>query len=188
MMTRATLSFVFTLFLSLLGLSCTARPSEAMARGGDQVRAQSPSDPSVEQHTQPIRQIDAAYMRAHVYDYRESPDEFVFKGLHPAVILFYSERDEASRSLLPKVEAIAKRYASKISVYGVNIAREPELADLYGLRTGQHEDTALSEGGSRVPRVPMLLFIPLEGIPQQVVGDLSLDYLERAIAEVYRES
>ena len=180
MMTRATLSFVFTLFLSLLGLSCTARPSETMTRGGDQARAQSPSDPSVEQCTQPIRQIDAAYMRAHVYDYRESPDEFVFKGLHPTVILFYSERDEASRSLLPKVEAIAKRYASKISVYGVNIAREPELADLYGLRTGQHEDAALSEGGSRVPRVPMLLFIPLEGVPQQVVGDLSLDYLERA--------
>ena len=178
-MTRAIHSLVLTLLTLLLGLSCTARPSETMSRGSNQARAQSP--------TEPIRQIDASYMRDHVYDYRESPDEFVFKGLHPAVILFYAEGDEASRSLLPKVEAVAKRYASKIDVYGVNISRESELADLYGLRMGSVGHSSQPEGTEHVATIPMLLFIPLEGIPQQVVGDLSLDYIERAIAEVYRE-
>lgn len=187
MMTRAIHSLVLTLLTLLLGLSCTARPSETMSRGSNQARAQSPTVPMAEQRTQPIRQIDASYMRDHVYDYRESPDEFVFKGLHPAVILFYAEGDEASRSLLPKVEAVAKRYASKIDVYGVNISRESELADLYGLRMGSVGHSSQPEGTEHVATIPMLLFIPLEGIPQQVVGDLSLDYIERAIAEVYRE-
>ena len=85
MMTRAIHSLVLTLLTLLLGLSCTARPSETMSRGNNQARAQSPTEPMAEQRTQPIRQIDASFMRDHVYDSREAPDEFVFKGLLRAV-------------------------------------------------------------------------------------------------------
>ena len=71
-------------------------------------------------------------------------------------------------------------------VADVEVSRE-ELADLYGLRMGSVGHSSQPEGTELVATIPMLLFIPLEGIPQQVVGDLSLDYIERAIAEVYRE-
>ena len=97
------------------------------------------------------------------------PNTFVFKGSRPAIIDFYADWCGPCRSLAPKLEAAAKKYAGKVDVYKVNVDNEAELAQIFGVRS-----------------IPMVLFIPMKGTPIQTVGDLTADQIEETIAQIYK--
>ena len=118
-----------------------------------------------------IKHIDAAYMRKFIWDYKEEPTKFVFKGSRPAIVDFYADWCGPCRRLGPKLEAVAKKYAGKIDVYKINVDKEPELANIFGVQS-----------------IPMCLFIPMKGTPIQTLGDLAPDQIEESISQIYPDA
>ncbi len=116
-----------------------------------------------------IKHITAKYMRDHIYDYKENPTKFVFKGERPAVLDFYADWCGPCRQLSPKIAKLAEKYKGQVDFYKVNVDDEGELARIFGVRS-----------------IPMLLFIPVEGTPMQTVGGLSMEQLEESLAKIIK--
>lgn len=142
--------------------ACNPSSSQANNQEASAEKKEKVSEPS------PVKHIDAAFLRKNIWDYKEEPAKFVFKGQRPAILDFYADWCGPCRSLGPKLEAAAKKYAGKIDVYKINVDKEPELANIFGVRS-----------------IPMVLFVPMQGVPIQTVGDLSPDEIEQSIAQIY---
>lgn len=142
-----------------LGISsaCSSNTAKAETQQGQEA---SPS---------PIKTIDAKYMREHIFDYRENPTKFVFKGKKPAVLDFYADWCGPCRQLSPRLEEIAKKYQGQVDVYKINIDNEEELARVFGVRS-----------------IPMLLFIPMNETPIQHSGALSKEQLDKAFQQIIK--
>lgn len=104
--------------------------------------------------------------RAGVYDYRESPKEFKYKGKLPAIVDFYADWCRPCRMFAPILEEVAKTYKGQIKVYKVNIDKEPELAQVFGVQS-----------------IPTLLFIPVGKQPAIQPGLLQKEQLEQIVKE-----
>lgn len=159
--------------LLMVGLSLVLA-SSAMGCANGQSQTSNSTTATVEQAPQGektkeslVRHIDAKFMREHIFDYKASPNKFVFKGKKPAVLDFYADWCGPCRQLSPRIEALAKKYAGQIDVYKINIDNEAELARVFGVQS-----------------IPMLLFIGTDGsTPTVSQGALSTENLE---AEVNR--
>ena len=151
--------------------ACTAKASSNAASASTETTAAAPSEEAAADDKAAegaIKHIDADFLRKYIWDYKEEPSKFVFKGSRPAIIDFYADWCGPCRSLGPKLEAAAKKYAGKIDVYKVNVDKESGLANIFGVKS-----------------IPMVLFIPMQGIPIQTVGDLSAEQIEETIAQIY---
>jgi thioredoxin 1 len=83
-----------------------------------------------------------------VMDYEKNPEKWIFKGELPCLIDFYADWCAPCRITAPILEELAEEYAGKINIYKVDIQREQELAQVFGI-TG----------------IPAFLYCPLEGNP-----------------------
>lgn len=158
--------------LSLVLLSasiCTAFACSTSTSKASNQEATAEKADKQEAAASPVQHIDAAFLRKNIWDYKEDPSKFVFKGQRPAILDFYADWCGPCRSLGPKLEAAAKKYAGKIDVYKINVDKESELAQIFGVRS-----------------IPMVLFVPMQGIPIQTVGDLSPEQIEETIAQIYK--
>ena len=88
-----------------------------------------------------------------VMDLESNPGEWKFLGDKPALIDFYAPWCGPCKSLLPRLDELAKEYEGKVDIYKVNVESEQQLADEFGIRS-----------------IPTLLFIPTEGLPQTRLG------------------
>ena len=114
-----------------------------------------------------ILHINANYMRDHIYDFEAHPDTFIYKGDKPAVIDFYADWCRPCRQLAPKLQEVADRYADQLIVYKVNVDENPQLAALFGVQS-----------------IPMVLFVPLDDLPYQSLGDLPMDHIEGLLGKI----
>ncbi len=114
-----------------------------------------------------IIEIDATYLKEHIYDYEANPNQFVYKGDKPAIIDFYATWCGPCRALAPKLEATAKNNASNLVVYKIDIDKNPELATHFGIQS-----------------VPTLLFVPLKGMPYLSKGNLPLEYINQMVGKI----
>lgn len=156
--------------LALPSLACSSR-GQAQAATTAQEEAPVEANPKKKEATEEIvRHIDAAFMRANIFDYKENPTKFEFKGTRPAILDFYADWCPPCRRLSPKLTKLAEKYQGKVDVYKINVDKEEELARVFGVRS-----------------IPMLLFIPMEGTPIQTQGDLTEEMLEETIAKILAE-
>ena len=114
-----------------------------------------------------IQHINANYMREHIYDFEAHPDTFVYKGDKPAIIDFYADWCRPCRQLAPKLQKVADQYADQLVVYKVNVDENPQLAALFGVQS-----------------IPMVLFVPLDDLPYQSLGDLPMDHIEGLLGKI----
>lgn len=157
--------------LSLIALAQTSLVA-CDATASNQTKA---TDTQTKEQTKATRNIDAKFMREHIFDYKANPTQFVFKGQRPAIVDFYADWCGPCRQLSPRLEALAKKYAGKIDVYKVNVDNESELASVFGVRS-----------------IPMLLFIGMDGampsVSQGALGDKELESeAQRLLATVKAE-
>ena len=144
--------------------ACTAKASSNAASASTETTAAAPSEETAADDKAAegaIKHIDAAYLRKYIWDYKEEPSKFVFKGSRPAILDFYADWCGPCRKLSPKLEAIAKKYVDK----------EADLANIFGVKS-----------------IPMCLFIPMQGTPIQTVGDLTPDQIEETIKQIYSDA
>lgn len=88
-----------------------------------------------------------------VADYEQKPDEWNFLGERPALIDFYASWCGPCKMLSPVIDELAEEYEGKVDIYKVNVDDEEELSALFNIRT-----------------IPTLIFIPLKGVPERVMG------------------
>ncbi len=90
---------------------------------------------------------------AQIWDYKSSPQAWVYKGDKPAIIDFYADWCGPCKIASPILEEISKEYAGKINVYKINTDNEKELAQVFG-----------------ISGIPAFLYIPLKGKPAMTSG------------------
>ena len=104
--------------------------------------------------------------KANIYNYPMN-QQWKYEGKLPAIVDFYATWCGPCKKLSPLLEDLAQKYAGKIIVYRVDVDAEQQLAQSMGISS-----------------MPTLLFIPANGQPQQSVGLVSAEILEKMINEI----
>ena len=102
-----------------------------------------------------------------VADYEKNPNEWKYLGNRPAIIDFYADWCGPCKMIAPSLEQLAKEYAGQINIYKVDVDKETELAQAFGIQG-----------------IPALLYIPMEGKPQMLQGAMPKDQLKEKIESI----
>ena len=108
----------------------------------------------------PVHITKADFLKK-IYNYEASPNEWKYLGDKPAIIDFYADWCGPCKMIAPSLEQLAKEYAGKIDIYKVDVDKETELAQVFGIQG-----------------IPALLYIPMTGKPQMLQGALPKDQLK----------
>lgn len=113
-----------------------------------------------------VTYLSTADFRLKIMDYTVHQTEWVFEGERPAVIDFYTTWCGPCKMMAPIVEETAKAYAGKVDFYKVDIEKEQELAQTFGIQS-----------------IPTFLFIPAKGKPTMQMGAMSKETFEKMVDE-----
>lgn len=102
-----------------------------------------------------------------VSNYEKDPTTWNYLGDKPCIIDFYATWCGPCKRLAPILEEISKEYKGKIYVYKIDIDKEKELAQTWGIRS-----------------VPTLFFCPMESEPQMAKGLLPKKTIIEAIETI----
>ena len=114
----------------------------------------------------PVHITKADFLKK-IYNYEASPNEWKYLGDKPAIIDFYADWCGPCKMIAPSLEQLAKEYAGKIDIYKVDVDKETELAQVFGIQG-----------------IPALLYIPMTGKPQMLQGALPKDQLKEKIETI----
>lgn len=104
--------------------------------------------------------------KENVFDY-ETNKEWNYRGDLPAIVDFYADWCGPCKMVAPILDRLSKKYEGKIHVYKVDTEAEPELSGMFGIQS-----------------IPTILFIPMKGEPQAVMGALPEKEFERVITDL----
>ena len=102
-----------------------------------------------------------------VANYETNPTEWKYLGDKPALIDFYASWCGPCKALAPVLEELAAEYGDSVAIYKVNTEKEPELSAAFGIRS-----------------IPLLLFVPMDGLPQMARGAMSKADFRQTIDEI----
>jgi thioredoxin 1 len=114
---------------------------------------QASADPASPENEGKVVYLNTEDFRKLVWDYKQTPDTFVFKGDRPVIIDFYADWCRPCKLVAPIMEELAQEYKGKITIYKVNTDMERELSSTFQIRS-----------------IPAILYVPKEGKPQMSVG------------------
>lgn len=100
-----------------------------------------------------------------VWDYKNSPEQFTYKGDKPCIIDFYADWCGPCRILGKNLATVADRYKEQIIIYKIDIdnPQNAGLASFFGIRS-----------------IPYILFIDTQEINSHT-GSLSVEQLDEII-------
>ena len=143
----------------LLTISCgNSKSSPEASAATNPVKPGTSSD-----NDKPIQMTKALFI-ANVSDYEKNPDNWSYKGSRPCVIDFYADWCRPCKMVAPLMDGFASTYKGEVDIYKVNVDKERELAELFGIKS-----------------IPTVIFCPMEGKPQMAQGALSKDDYDKII-------
>jgi thioredoxin len=101
-----------------------------------------------------------------VWNYNNSPQDWVYEGDLPAVIDFYADWCGPCKRVAPIMEKLAKDYNGKVVIYKVDTDANRELSSVFGIRS-----------------IPSVLFIPKSGKPAMQPGAMQEEQYKQIIEE-----
>lgn len=102
--------------------------------------------------------------RTQVFDYKSGSEAWEYLGEKPAIIDFYADWCGPCRAIAPILKELAETYKDSITIYKVNVDKERALAGWAGIQS-----------------IPAVLFVPMEGQPQMMVGQQPKEFYIEAI-------
>lgn len=102
-----------------------------------------------------------------IANYEQNTKEWIFLGDKPALIDFYASWCGPCKRLSPILDEFANEYAGKIDIYKIDVDKEEELSNFFGIRT-----------------VPTLLFAPIDNKPQMMLGVMTKSELKSKIDSI----
>ena len=102
-----------------------------------------------------------------IYDFEKNPKAWTFIGDKPCVIDFYADWCRPCKLVAPIMAEFSQTYKGQITIYKVDVDKEKELAQYFGIQS-----------------IPTVFFCPAEGDPQMTQGALSKETYEKVITEV----
>ena len=98
-----------------------------------------------------VTELDSKSFKTTVYDITK--DGLDYLGKKPAIVDFTATWCGPCKRLSPILEELAKEYKGKIVIYKVDVDKCEDLARAFNISS-----------------IPALLFIPMEGQPEMIVG------------------
>jgi thioredoxin len=114
-----------------------------------------------------VIQLTNAVFLDKVYDYKQNPKKWVFKGDKPCIIDFYADWCRPCKMVAPIMEEFSEKYKGQVVIYRVNVDQERELAQFFGIQS-----------------IPTVFFCPATGDPQMTQGALPKETYEKALTEL----
>lgn len=102
-----------------------------------------------------------------IMDFEAIKDDWKFQGQLPAILKFTASWCLPCKTLTPILEELSIDYKEKINIYEIDIENESELSSMFGIRS-----------------VPSMLFCPIVGEPQMVIGLLPKNTIINTIEEI----
>lgn len=99
--------------------------------------------------------LNKADFLSKVYNYEKNQTQWVYEGNKPCIIDFYADWCGPCKKVAPILKELAAQYKEQIIIYKVNVDKEKELAQAFGIQS-----------------IPTILFIPINGKPQLAQGAL----------------
>jgi thioredoxin len=100
-----------------------------------------------------VNKLTSESFQKFIWNYKTSPNEWVFIGDQPCIIDFYADWCRPCKMVSPIMDELSKEYKGKVRIYKVNTDEQRELAGLFN-----------------VSSIPAILFVPKNGKPQMSVG------------------
>jgi len=110
-----------------------------------------------------VQYLTTAQFKEKVFDYTKNR-EWKYVGKRPAIIDFYTTWCGPCKRLAPIMETLSEKYKGKVDFYKVDTERERELAGLFNISS-----------------IPQVLYIPMYGKPQMLVGLYPQEQIEEII-------
>lgn len=153
-----------TLCLALFTFaSCQGKSANNQAAAENATDSLKPS----EAQAGPIHLTQADFLKK-VADYKTDSKNWKYLGDKPAIIDFYATWCGPCKQIAPLLDELSKEYAGQIYVYKIDVDKEPELAQQFGIQS-----------------IPTIWFVPMKGDPQVSMGALSKgqlkDYIENVL-------
>ena len=115
-----------------------------------------------------VIEMDETMFLTRVFDYMDkNATEWKYKGDKPCIIDFYATWCGPCKMIAPTLKELAKKYKDSIYVYKVDVDKQKRLAGAMGIQS-----------------MPTVVFIPIKGQPQVIVGAADRDTFYRAVKEV----
>lgn len=111
--------------------------------------------------------ITTADFKKYVWDYEQDNQNIVLKSSIPVILDFYATWCRPCKMLAPELKALQKEYEGKLVIYKIDVDRERELAQFFGVKA-----------------MPTIYFIPTKGKATYAQGYMTQDQL-KAIVEQY---
>ncbi len=156
--------FIGLLSLGFLWAGFTAVAANKASGGNDQ-KVLTSSAQADDTSQKGVILLDKAAFIEQVFDY-ENSSEWSYKGDKPAILDFYADWCGPCKMLSPVLETLQQEYNGKLQVYKIDTERSRDLAAAFGIRS-----------------LPTIVFVPLKGQPQAVLGNVPKPELERIISE-----
>lgn len=112
------------------------------------------AEPVTKKTVKPIELTKAMFLEK-VFNYENDPETWKYNGDKPAIVDFYATWCGPCRVTSPILKDLAAEYGEDIYVYKIDIDKEPELAQMFGVQS-----------------IPTFLFIPMNEKPQIGMGAL----------------
>jgi len=118
--------------------------------------------------SQKITFLDNNAFKNNIWDYEQNA-KWNYKGDKPVIIDFYADWCKPCKMLSPHLVEIQQKYGNKIQVYKIDTDKNPELSQLFKVRS-----------------IPTLLFIPADGNYKQVLGYKNNKQFEKLITDILK--
>lgn len=99
----------------------------------------------------------------------ENEKEWVYLGDKPSIIKFGAEWCGPCKAISPILNSLSEEYEGKLDIYDIDIEDNNELAKAFSINS-----------------VPSVLFIPMSGQPQMLVGGLPKEKFKASITEILK--
>jgi thioredoxin len=114
-----------------------------------------------------VEHLTKASFKEKIFDF-ESKKEWDYNKEIPAIIDFYADWCGPCKMVAPILEELSEEYKGKLNIYKVNTDQEQELAGFFDISS-----------------IPTILFIPVKGKPNSMVGALPKTGFKKAIKDIF---